>query len=512
MIGVMLASFKNSLASAKGIVILPCLEGNPCSKILAQFHKDTLSRIDTKIAASKTFRVKGGIIDVGPSQNSSFDSILLLGLGKSQALSPLVIERLATSIFDHLHESTTRELNIALDNWQHSVISAGMCAAHIAQGISLHQYHYRRFKTKAAIKIDLEPPKQIKKICFAVDSPKKAREIWNVTRRRVEAISICRDNVTHPPNYLNPESFAKQATALKKLGAKVTILNEAQMQKLGFGAFLAVCAGSRNGGRLAIIEWNGIPDSKTCDLAVVGKGITFDSGGLSIKPGSGMGMMKFDMAGAAAVFSLMRLLVSRKAEANVVGVLALAENMPDGNAFRPSDVLTSYSGQTIEVTSTDAEGRLVLADAISYIVEKYKPEILIDLATLTGGVIAALNLERAGLLSNSDELSAELLDCGEKEGERLWRLPMGEEYEALIQSDIADMKDLGGVNFFGITCADASIGAHFIGRFIGNTKKWAHLDIAGTAWAFKSRATVPEGASGYGVRLLDRYVREFVEG
>jgi len=276
------------------------------------------------------------------------------------------------------------------------------------------------------------------------------------------------------------------------------VLGPAEMAELGFGALLGVAQGSKNEARTVIMKWNGgTPGDKP--VAFIGKGVTFDTGGISIKPAAGMEDMKWDMAGAGAVAGLMSALAGRKARINAVGLVGLVENMPGGNAQRPGDVVRSYSGQTIEVLNTDAEGRLVLADVIWYAQEKFEPRFMVDLATLTGAIIIALGHEHAGLFSNDDELSAKLLAAGTASGEKLWRLPMGKEYDKQIKSDIADMKNIGGRPGGSITAAQ------FIARFV-NDKPWAHLDIAGTAWTTKDLATTPKGATGFGVRLLDQLV------
>ena len=294
-------------------------------------------------------------------------------------------------------------------------------------------------------------------------------------------------------------------TELRELGIDVEVLDEKKMKKLGFGALLGVGQGSVRPPRLVIMRWLGAKDKAAAPLAFVGKGITFDTGGISLKPGPGMEDMKWDMAGAGAVFGAMKAIAGRKAKANVVGVLALAENMPDGNAQRPGDIVTSLSGQTIEVLNTDAEGRLVLADALWYTQDRFKPRLMIDLATLTGAVIIALGSEYAAVFSNSDELVERLQASGKAVGENLWRLPLGDSYDREIDCDAADMKNISSGREAGST-----IGAVFLQRFV-NSVPWAHLDIAGTAWSKKDKPTVPKGATGYGVRLLDRLVAQYYE-
>jgi leucyl aminopeptidase len=290
---------------------------------------------------------------------------------------------------------------------------------------------------------------------------------------------------------------------LKDLGVEVEVLGEKDMRKLGMGALLGVAQGSAREPKLVILSWNGGKKSDK-PVAFIGKGVCFDSGGISIKPAAGMEDMKWDMGGAGVVAGLMKALAGRKAKANVVGLCGLVENMPSGTAQRPGDVVTSMSGQTIEVINTDAEGRLVLCDVLHYCNDRFKPKRMIDLATLTGAIIISLGSEHAGLFSNSDELSADLTKMGLETGEKLWRMPLGEAYDKIINSDIADMKNTGSREGGSITAAQ------FLQRFVGKTE-WAHLDIAGVTWTKKDAPTVPKGGSGFGVRLLDSYVAEYCE-
>jgi len=319
----------------------------------------------------------------------------------------------------------------------------------------------------------------------------------------VEGVYLTRDVVTEPPNVLYPETLAARCKELEELGVVVEILNEKKMAKLGMGALLGVGQGSVRESFLVTMRWDGGPKNKA-PVAFVGKGVTFDTGGISLKPGPGMEEMKWDMGGSGTVLGLMKALAGRKAKVNAVGVVGLVENMPDGNAQRPGDVVTSMSGQTIEIHNTDAEGRLVLADALWYTQQEFKPQAMIDLATLTGAILIALGNEYAGLFSNDDTLSAQLISAGQASGEPVWRMPLGDAYDKLLNSDCADMKNIGGRNAGSITAAQ------FLQRFVKDTT-WAHLDIAGMAWSSKDRPTVPKGATGYGVRLLDRFVSDVYE-
>ncbi len=326
---------------------------------------------------------------------------------------------------------------------------------------------------------------------------------WEPLDATAKGVFLTRDLVSEPPNVLNPAEMADRCRKLSEIGLKVEVLGPKELAKLGFGALLGVSQGSVNEPRMVVMQWNGVSSGsrkpKEKPVAFIGKGVTFDTGGISIKGAGGMEDMKWDMAGAGTVIGLMATLAGRKAKVDAVGLVGLVENMPSGSAQRPGDVVTSYSGQTIEIINTDAEGRLVLADVIWYAQQKYDPKFMVDLATLTGAIIVGLGHEYAGMFSNDDALSQRLTIAGQDTGERVWRMPLDEAYDKLIRSDIADMKNIGGRPGGSITAAQ------FIQRFV-NSKPWAHLDIAGTAWSTKDTAIAPKGATAFGVRLLDRLV------
>ncbi|MGO4167025.1 leucyl aminopeptidase [Novosphingobium sp. YAF33] len=338
-----------------------------------------------------------------------------------------------------------------------------------------------------------------------IGAPEGTEAVWAVEQAIVAGVSFTRELVTEPANVIYPESFVARCEAkYAGSGLKVRVLDEKEMADLGRGSLLGVAQGSVRPARLLVLEWLG-GTAGEAPVAFVGKGVTFDTGGISIKPAAGMEDMKWDMGGAGAVAGTMLALALRKAKANVVGVCGLVENMPDGNAQRPGDVVTSLSGQTIEVINTDAEGRLVLCDALTWVQREYKPAKVVDLATLTGAIILSLAHEYAGLFSNNDELAGQLNAAGDASGDRLWRMPMGPNYDKMIDSPIADIKNVGP-RFGGSITA-----AQFLLRFIENDTPWAHLDIAGTVWTDKPGATWDKGASGFGVRLLDRFVRDTLE-
>jgi len=336
------------------------------------------------------------------------------------------------------------------------------------------------------------------------NAPADSDSSWATLDAVTQGMELTRTLVSEPPNIIYPESFVERCRHLAELGVEITVLDRADMEKLGMGALLGVAQGSRREARLLAMRWNG-KGSEDVDVALVGKGVTFDTGGISIKPAAGMEDMKWDMGGAGAVAGAMKALALRKAKANVIGVCGLVENMPDGNAQRPGDVVTSMSGQTIEVINTDAEGRLVLCDAVTWVQRTHGPKTIVDLATLTGAMIIALGSEHGGLFANDDGLAEELLSAGRATGDHLWRFPLGDAYNKLIDSPIADMKNVGPRGAGSITAAQ------FIQRFVDPGVRWAHLDIAGMVWADKPGPNYDKGATGYGVRLLDRYIRDNFE-
>ncbi|MFZ3482336.1 leucyl aminopeptidase [Sphingomonas sp. 3-13AW] len=339
----------------------------------------------------------------------------------------------------------------------------------------------------------------------AVGAPEGIDAAWTDAKALTDGLALTRTLVSEPPNILYPESFVERCRHLEELGVEITVLDEAAMRELGMGALLGVSQGSVREAQLLAMRWNGKGEGDV-DVAFVGKGVTFDTGGISLKPGPGMEDMKWDMGGAGAVAGAMKALALRKAKANVIGVCGLVENMPDGNAQRPGDIVTSMSGQTIEILNTDAEGRLVLCDAVTWVQRTHKPKTIIDLATLTGAMIIALGHEHGGLFANDDSLAEQLLAAGKATGDKLWRFPLSPAYDKLIDSPIADMKNIGGRGAGSITAAQ------FIARFVEPEVRWAHLDIAGMVWADKPGTAWDKGATGYGVRVLDRFVRDQFEG
>ena len=369
-----------------------------------------------------------------------------------------------------------------------------------ALGLKLRGYKFDRYKSKKPEAGDDEPTA----ISIGVRNLTASKTAASSLDAIADGVQAARTLVNEPPNVLFPVEFARRAAELQNIGLEVEVLDRAALDKIGMRALLAVGQGSRHESRVVIMRWNGGPEGAK-PAAFIGKGVTFDTGGISIKPAAGMEDMKGDMAGAACVVGLMRTLALRKAKANVIGVIGIVENMPDGNAQRPGDIVTALSGTTIEIINTDAEGRLVLADLLWHVQATYQPAIMIDLATLTGAIIVALAHEYAGLFSNNDELSERLHKAGMETGEKVWRLPLGPTYDKLIESKFADIKNTGGRHASSITAAQ------FLQRFV-NDVPWAHLDIAGTGMGSPSDEINQSWASGWGVRLLDRLVADHYEG
>ncbi len=379
-------------------------------------------------------------------------------------------------------------------------LSAADVAA-VLLGARLRGWRYDNYRTKLA-----DDQKRSLMTIKVAGAPAGTEAAWAVEAALAEGVEFTRELVTEPANIIYPESFVERTKArLAGTGIVIRVLDEAAMTALGMGALLGVSQGSVRKPQLLVMEWNGGPAGEK-PTAFVGKGVTFDTGGISLKPPGGMEDMKWDMGGAGAVTGAMLALARRGAKANVVGICGLVENMPDGNAQRPGDVVTSMSGQTIEVINTDAEGRLVLCDAITWTQKEFSPAAVIDLATLTGAIIVSLGHEHGGIFSNDEGLASKLIAAGGISGDKLWRMPMGPAYDKLIDSPIADMKNVGPREGGSITAAQ------FILRYVDKGTPWAHLDIAGMVWANKPGQTWDKGATGYGVRVLDRFVRDNLEG
>ncbi len=446
--------------------------------------------------AQRFERETGAIAETFIDEGDAARRLLLVGLGGKRDEAGLY-ERIGGALTARLLTSGETKLvidlsGLALDARQ---------AARLAFGAAARSWRYDIYRTKLGRK---QRPTLTEAII--VGGPDGAEAEWAHLSAVLGGLDLTRTLVTEPANIVYPETFIERVrAALEGLGVEIDVLDEKAMAKLGMGALLGVGQGSVRPPRMLVMRWNGGAKGRK-PVVLVGKGITFDTGGISIKPAAGMEAMKWDMGGAGAVVGALKAIAGRKAKANVIGVCALAENMPDGNAQRPGDVVTSMSGQTIEVINTDAEGRLVLADAMTWAQREFKPEVMIDLATLTGAMIISLGHEYGGLFANDDGLASGLTAAGLVSGDKLWRFPMSEAYDKLVDSQIADMRNAGSREAGSITAAC------FLGRFVEEGVKWAHLDIAGMAWADKAGALYDKGATGYGVALLDRYIADNHEG
>jgi leucyl aminopeptidase len=481
-----------------GAVVVGVFDGRRLSPGATMIDRAAGGAITRAIESS---RFKGGSEDalsVLAPNGLQASRVVLLGLGKPEKFDRQAAERIGGRIVVQLQNSGESEASVLIDAIAGADITAPEMAALIAQGARLRAWRFDKYRTKE--KPDDKP--SLKKLNLLVSDPAEAKRLYQPLDKVADGVLFTRELVSEPANVIYPETLAAEAQRLSDLGVEVEALGVKEMRKLGMGALLGVGQGSAHEPRLVVMQWNGGRAKDKQPLAFIGKGVTFDTGGISIKPAAGMEEMKWDMAGAGAVIGLMRALAGRKAKVNAVGVVGLVENMPSGTAQRPGDIVKSASGQTIEVINTDAEGRLVLADALWYVQDRFKPRLMVDLATLTGAIIISLGHVHAGLFANDDELAEKLLKAGRQTGEPLWRMPLGDEYDQAIKSDAADMKNVGDRAGGSITAAQ------FIQRFV-NGVPWAHLDIAGMAWSSKDRPLAAKGATGFGVRLLDRFVAEY---
>ncbi len=476
----------------KGAIVVSVAEGGSLSPTAAALDAEAGGLIGKAMAGSRFTGKAHQTLTVFTAAGR----VLLYGVGDPAKFDLTWAETAGGGIYAALAQSGETEVTIVMEGGDEKRAER---AAHLALGAELRSYRFDKYRT--TLKSEDKP--SLEKLTVMVEGHSRAQKIYDVEAAVADGVAFTRDLVSEPPNVLYPVSFAERCLELKKHGLDVEVLGEKEMAKLGMHALLGVGQGSRRESRLVVMRWNGAGKGVQ-PVAFVGKGVCFDTGGISIKPAAGMEDMKFDMAGAGVVAGLMRALAGRKADANVIGVIGLVENMPDGNAQRPSDVVTSMSGQTIEIINTDAEGRLVLADALWYTQDKYKPAFMVDLATLTGAMMVALGEETCGYFSNDDKLSDALKAAGDAIGEAVWRMPLGDVYNKQMDSDIADVKNAGA------RWGGAITAACFLERFVNKTP-WVHMDIAGVAWSRKDRGTTPKGASGFGVRALDRLVRDYVE-
>ncbi len=483
-----------------GTVAVPVAQERALLATAAKLDAETGGALARAMAASR-FKGSGDqTLAVLAPAHVEFARVLLYGVGKpgehTGERGPW--QNRGGALVAQLNGAGEKTAAIVVD---HPGADEAAIAADLAFGALLRSYRFDKYRTK-------EKPEQrpsLEELTILVEDAAAAKRAFLPLEKVAEAVFFSRDIISEPANVIYPETLAAAARTLTKLGVEVEILDEKQMKKLGMNALLGVAQGSVRPPRLLVLQWKGNPKAKnSAPLAFIGKGVTFDTGGISIKPAGGMEDMKWDMAGAGVVIGLIKALAGRKAKVNVVGIAGLVENMPSGSAQRPGDIVTSMSGQTVEVLNTDAEGRLVLADALHYCQTRFKPRLMVDLATISGAIIVALGSEHAGLFANNDELAERLLQSGKAVGEKLWRMPLAEAYDKLIDSDAADVKNIGGREAGSVTAAQ------FLQRFVKDVP-WAHLDIAGTTWSKKDAPTVPKGATAFGLRLLDRFVADHYE-
>jgi leucyl aminopeptidase len=489
-------AFAKPALPESGALVLPLAEEDLGGGVVTEWDRQLGGTLARGLAAAE-FNGRKGQVTTLYAPGGGLSRLVLIGLGKRDAVDASVVEAAGGSAVAALGKDS----HAAVD--ARAIGGRAGAASDLALGAVLRAWRFDRYRTKEKPE-DKPRLSALKVFC---EDPARSKADWPSRRAIAEGVFLTRELVSEPPNVLFPAEFADRMRKLEKLGVEVEIFGQKDLEKLGFGALLGVSQGSAQPPRMVVMRWNGTgtknKDSKP--IAFIGKGVTFDTGGISIKPAGGMEDMKWDMAGAGTVAGLMAALAGRKAKADVVGLVGLVENMPSGTAQRPGDVVTSYSGQTIEVINTDAEGRLVLADVISYCKQRFNPAVMVNLATLTGAIIVALGHEYAGMFSNDDGLAARIEAAGKAVGELAWRMPLGDAYDKQIRSEIADMKNVGGRPGGSITAAQ------FIQRFVDGCP-WAHLDIAGTAWSSKDQPTVPKGATAWGVRLLDRLVADNHEG
>jgi leucyl aminopeptidase len=487
--------------TATGALVVGVAEGDALRGPAAQSDEIAGGALKRAMSVSRFKGKPGQILELVAPAGLKASRLILCGLGRPERFDARAAERFAAGIVGRLFTSGETNVTFAIEAPKGAKAGGAALSAHLAMGAQLRSYTFNAYRTKD--RDEHEPT--LKQIAVATRDAGAAKRAFAPLAAVAGGVSFARDLVNEPPNMLSPAAFAERAKSLSKLGVGVRVLGEAEMRKLGMNALLGVGQGSDRESQLVIMEWHGARRADTAPVALIGKGVCFDSGGLSLKTGAGMMGMKGDMGGAAAVAGTLQALAARKSRAHVVGIVGLVENMPDGKAQRPDDVVKSMSGQTIEILNTDAEGRLVLADALWYAQSQFKPKCMIDLATLTGAILIALGHEHAGLFSNDDTLANRLVAAGRGEGEPVWRLPLGEAYDKVLKSKIADMKNIGGPHAGSITAAQ------FLQRFVNKTA-WAHLDIAGVAWQDgEHKELAPSWATGWGVRTLNRLIADHYE-
>jgi len=491
-------TFDANVPAKTDTVVLLAASGPKLSAAGVALDKASGGHISRAITAARFDGKKDAVLEILAPAKIAAGRVLILGLGDAAKLTALDAQMCGGTMAGALQSAKAKAAAVHAEIAGPSALSPAGLAANLAYGARLRDYRFTKYKTK---KKDETP--EIASLSVVTSEGAASKTAWKSMEPVAAGVHLARDLVNEPANHLFPEEFARRARALTKLGLTIEVMDPRQMAKLGMGALLGVAQGSSHPGRLVVMRWSG-GRKNAKPIAFIGKGVTFDTGGISIKPAAGMEDMKGDMGGAACVTGLMAALAGRKAKVNAVGVIGIVENMPDGNAQRPGDVVTSMSGQTIAVLNTDAEGRLVLADCLWYTQDRFKPQFMVNLATLTGAILVALGKEHAGLFSNNDELSTRLTEAGLATSEKVWRMPLAPEYDKLIDSDIADMKNIGG------RLAGSITAAQFLQRFV-NDCPWAHLDVAGMAMDAVKTPISQSWGPGWGVRLLDKLVADHYE-
>jgi leucyl aminopeptidase len=485
-------SFASSRPEDDSALVLPIHKGEVLDNALKGLSDEDSAALKRAAASSRFEGDLGAIVEIFAKTGDESRRILLVGTGNGADTE--AYEKAGGAVAARLLTSGVKAIT-----FDANTASAKHAGSRMAFGALQRSWRLETYRTKA--------PEKSKRTLEAITVVADDREAkgWTHFEAVYAGIALARELVTEPPNVIHPQGFVERCRQLEQHGVSIEVLDRDEMTELGMGALLGVAQGSVREPKLLVMRWDGTGGTQEKPVAFVGKGVTFDTGGISLKPGAGMEDMKFDMGGAAAVAGTMRALAGRKAKAHVVGVCGLVENMPSGNAMRPSDVVTTMSGQTVEVLNTDAEGRLVLCDAMHWVQEQYHPDVMIDLATLTGAMIISLGFEHGGCFANDDGLADELIAAGQTSGDKLWRMPLGKAYDKLIDSPIADIKNVGPREAGSITAAQ------FLQRFVQNGVKWAHLDIAGMVWMKTTSNLWDKGATGYGVRLLDRFIADNYE-
>ncbi len=487
---------KNTLPKKDALAIyLP--EGDVKSSIYKKLNSKTSKALDKAIESSRFEAKLGQIIEIMAPHGLHVNRIVVVGLGKVKKITEHILQEAGAKVAKKLLKSGEETIQFMIEEIDGVKISETEIATNIAFGARIGSYTFLKYKTSK--KKEVYP--SLERAVFLVSDIEKAEKRYKHFEAIANGISMTRDFVNEPPNYLTPKTYAKDIARLSYLGIDVEVIEKEELKKLGMNLLLAVGQGSTSDARLVIAKWNGDKKNDDYPIALIGKGVTYDTGGLSLKRHDGLLNMKTDMAGSATVISTIKSLALQNAKVNAIAVIAIVENSISANAYKPDDVITSMSGKTVEIAHTDAEGRLALADSITYTQKFYKPKVIIDVATLTGAAVVTFGSEYAAILSNSDSLSKEFNNVSKATGEKIWRLPLDKAFAKLLKSDIADINHLGTREGQTINAAE------FLHAFVDDKKtKWAHLDIAGTAYIDKPGTFHPKGATGYGVHLLNEYI------